>query len=130
MDVKGGNDMNSYAGFWQRVLAHILDLILLIPFFIIVLLINQNNLELTAIINVAILWLYQSGLESTFWRGTIGKRIIGIQVTDSSGNALTLLRSLLRNLVKLINIGWILIPFTSRKQALHDLLLRTIVVKG
>jgi len=122
--------MNSYAGFWQRVLAHVLDLILMVPAFIIVLLIMQDNLEATLIINFGLLWLYQSGLESTFWRGTIGKRIVGIQVTDLKGNKLHLGRALLRNLVKVNNINWIFIPFTARKQALHDLLANTIVVKG
>ena len=39
----------------------------------------QDNLEATITINIGLLWLYQSGLESTFWRGTIGKRIVGIR---------------------------------------------------
>ncbi|MEY4479578.1 MAG: hypothetical protein RLZZ267_256 [Bacillota bacterium] len=122
--------VNRYAGFWERVLAHVLDVILMVPAFLIVLLIMQDNLEATLIINIGLLWLYQAGLESTFWRGTIGKRIVGIQVTDLSGNKMNVGRALLRNFVKIINISWVFIPFTGRKQALHDLLANTIVVKG
>lgn len=122
--------MGNYAGFWQRVLAYTLDLILLVPAFIVVLLVNGEKLETTLAINLGLLWLYSAGLESTFWRGTIGKRIVGIQVTTIAGQTLPLWRALLRNLIKLINISWVFVLFTAKKQALHDLAANSLVVKG
>jgi uncharacterized RDD family membrane protein YckC len=122
--------MFKLAGFWERVLAYVLDLVLLVPFGFIILIVNGNKLELTAVYCMGLLWLYMAGLESTFWRGTIGKKLVGIQVTNLSGQTLSLGQSLLRNLVKLISISWIFTLFTARKQALHDLAAKSLVVKG
>jgi hypothetical protein len=79
-------------------------------------------------------FLYWPVLESTAWRGTVGKRLVGIVVGDIDGGGLSFVRSLLRNLAKIISsipfgIGFLMAAFTSRKQALHDLITKAVVMR-
>ena len=60
---------------------------------------------------------------------------MGIQVTDLSGQRLSLRSSTIRNLLKIVSaailfIGYLFPLFTTRKQALHDMLADTLVVNG
>ena len=74
-------------------------------------------------------------LEASPLRGTLGKVILGLRVTDMMGNRISLLQSLIRNLVKMfisfpvLCIGVIMVAFTSRKQGLHDMVARTLVLR-
>ncbi len=89
---------------------------------------------------------YGSFCEASKWRATIGKRMLGLQVTDSNGNALSLDKALLRNAVKYsygIISAWISISlggvislangaiclFGRDKLAGHDLLAKTMVTE-
>jgi uncharacterized RDD family membrane protein YckC len=71
------------------------------------------------------------------WNGqTPGKRMVGIRVLTSRGEPVTLLHSLVRNLVRLVDalpsaymIGSIAILVTRRSQRLGDLAAGTIVVR-
>ena len=80
--------------------------------------------------------------ESSKWQATPGKLALGIRVTDSDGGAIGMRRSVVRNAVRLLNITQIpfigLIPFVSyivtawtpRKQGLHDMLAKALVLNG
>lgn len=80
--------------------------------------------------------LYGTILESGCWRATLGKRLVGIMVTDLQGRRLSFRRSLLRQvwrlLLNLVTLGLNYLPilWTRRRQALHDMLAGTVVVKG
>ena len=71
------------------------------------------------------------------WNGqTPGKRVVGIRVLTSRGEPVTLVHSLVRNLVRLVDalpsaymIGSIAILVTRRSQRLGDLAAGTIVVR-
>lgn len=121
--------LKPFASIWDRGLAYVLDLVLLVPSFFVILLWGGENVIRSGIFMIGLYWLYNSGLESTFWKATIGKRIMKIQVVHGDGQQPSLLRALIRNLVKLINISWVFILFTSNKQALHDMAVGTTVVK-
>jgi uncharacterized RDD family membrane protein YckC len=122
--------MKKFATIWERGLAYALDLVLLVPsFFVILLWGGDAHFGRSIVFMVALYWLYNSGLESTFWKGTIGKRIMKIQVVRGEGDQLTLGRALIRNIVKLINFSWIFILISPKKQALHDMAVGTTVVK-
>jgi hypothetical protein len=74
-------------------------------------------------------------MESSERQATIGKQLLGIQVTDANGVRLTFVRSLLRNIAKIISslplgLGFLLAAFTARKQALHDLITKCLVVRS
>jgi uncharacterized RDD family membrane protein YckC len=77
---------------------------------------------------------YYSFMESSKYQGTLGKIMLGIRVSDLNGNAVALPKALLRNLGKYISglilgIGFLMIIFDDRKQALHDKIADTLVVK-
>jgi uncharacterized RDD family membrane protein YckC len=71
------------------------------------------------------------------WQATLGKLAIGIKVTDLDGRPLSFGRSLGRELSKFfitgmipLAIGFLMALFTERKQALHDMIAGTLVVKA
>lgn len=122
--------MKQFASIWERGLAYVLDIVLLVPSFFVILIVGGDEHFLRSLVfMLGLYWLYNSGLESTFWRGTIGKRIMKIKVEQGDGGQLSFKRSLIRNLVKMVNISWIFIVISPRKQALHDMAVGTTVVK-
>lgn len=78
--------------------------------------------------------LYGAFMESSKHQATIGKLAVGIKVTDADGGKLTFAKALLRHIGKIISgwvifIGYLIALFTERKQALHDFIAGSIVVK-
>jgi uncharacterized RDD family membrane protein YckC len=59
---------------------------------------------------------------------------MGLVVTDMNGNRISFLRATGRYFAKILSalillIGYIIAAFTARKQALHDMLASTLVLK-
>lgn len=78
--------------------------------------------------------VYRAGLESSSWQATVGKRVFGLMVVDAGGNRLSLGRAALRHVGKLVsqipfNFGFVVIALHSKKQGLHDILVRTFVIR-
>jgi uncharacterized RDD family membrane protein YckC len=151
-----------YAGFWWRFLAYIIDSIIIstiswifiLPIFAImgisIFSMKQSgyNMDdptlflgtfLMAIIPIAIIstaaqWLYFALMESSKHQGTVGKLVLKIKVTDTSGNRIAFARATGRYFGKILSgmimlIGYIMAGFTERKQALHDILANCYVIK-
>ncbi|MEJ0000728.1 MAG: RDD family protein [Verrucomicrobiota bacterium] len=136
-----------YAGFWRRFLALIADSVVLSPLSIIAFTLNpayQDESARTlaaalvslvyAIFAFIIRWLYFALMESGGWQATLGKKLIGIRVTDLEGRRIGFGRATGRYFGKIIScltlfIGFIMAGFTERKQALHDMLAGTLVVR-
>jgi len=84
---------------------------------------------------VFVIWtLYYSLMESSSKQASVGKMVLGLKVTDVNGNKLDFVKALIRNASKLISsfilcIGYIMAGFTEKKQALHDMIASTLVVK-
>jgi uncharacterized RDD family membrane protein YckC len=79
-------------------------------------------------------WLYFTLFESSSLQATPGKMALGIIVTDLSGNRISFARANGRYWGKLVSfltlwIGFIMAGFTQKKQALHDIMAGTLVVK-
>lgn len=79
------------------------------------------------IIVLCINWFYNAGMESSKHQATIGKKILNIKATDMNGERLSFARATGRFFGKYISfmtfcIGFIMQPFTEKKQALHDTL--------
>jgi uncharacterized RDD family membrane protein YckC len=77
-------------------------------------------------------WLYEAAMESSSYQATLGKMIFGMKVTDLNGNRISFGRATGRHFAKWIStlilcIGYIMVGFTERKQGLHDLLAGTLV---
>jgi uncharacterized RDD family membrane protein YckC len=78
--------------------------------------------------------LYYSICESSKWQATVGKMAMGIKVTDMNGERISFGKAFLRSIGRQISyailcIGYIMAAFTERKQALHDMIASTLVLK-
>lgn len=86
-------------------------------------------------VGIVISWLYFATMESSRWQATLGKRAVGIMVTDINGDRITFGRATGRYFASILsgmtlNIGYIMGAFTARKQTLHDILCNTVVIYG
>jgi len=136
-----------YAGFWRRAAALLIDKLLLgaINLFLSMLFLlvagqgpDGENLRAvfpaSAIFGIIFQWLYFTLSESSALRATPGKAAIGIAVTDREGLRISWLRANGRYWAKILSslpfgFGWLMAGFTRRKQALHDFMAGTLVVR-
>ena len=114
-----------YAGFWWRILAGLIDNIILA---IISLALSFMGLPF---IGFFIYWLYFVILQSSEKRSTLGMRVCDIKIHDEHFNKLGFWRLTGRYFATglsgiILLIGFFMIVFTKRKQGLHDLIARTI----
>jgi uncharacterized RDD family membrane protein YckC len=121
----------TYAGFWKRFVAYLIDAILL---GIIggILTIGMDR-DAASTVTTILGWLYFAGMESSSRQATIGKSIMGIYVTGLDGQRISFLRATGRYLAKFLSalilfIGFIMAAFTARKQALLDMIAGTLVL--
>jgi uncharacterized RDD family membrane protein YckC len=124
-----------YGGFWIRLLAHIIDHIVLslvaAPLYFILIFptvmrimneAGQNGepspemiLSIVGSMSIFVLivfvgqWLYEALLTSSSWQGTIGKRVLRLKVTDENGNRIGFGRATGRYFAKIVSglIMWI-----------------------
>ena len=78
-------------------------------------------------------WFYYAAMESSPKGATLGKMILGIQVVDAQGYTPTFGRAALRAIPKCLPVlwpGYLAAVFTQRRQAFHDLIARTLVVRA
>ena len=81
------------------------------------------------------IWLYYAILECGVRQATLGKRMLAIKVTNLAGEPIGFWRSFGRQAGKIVSttilgIGFLIAAFTRRKQALHDLFARCLVVRS
>jgi uncharacterized RDD family membrane protein YckC len=151
---------NTIANPFKRLLAVLIDIVVIIPFIVIG--INAvdkiftlpvtpefNNgftikldkwakehiwllIILYSLTKLIIVYFYFTLLETSVWQGTIGKRLLKIKVTDLKGKRINFKRATIRFLSKILSaqllIGYIMILFTEKKQGLHDLIAKTLVL--
>ena len=119
----------TYAGFWKRVLALLIDMLVMAPVgFAVGLIWEGGNL-----VGVIVGWTYYSVMESSPKQGTLGKMALGIKVTDLDGNRISFGRATGRYFAKwlsalILGIGYIMVAFTAKKQGLHDQVASCLVV--
>ncbi len=138
----------AYAGFWLRAVAYLLDSILLgftVGIFVLRPLMERAGIssdnpwvlftgssrQIVAINLLVTMagWLYWALLESSPWQATLGKKALGLYVTDLAGKRVSFARASGRHFGKIIFIGFILAGFTPKKQALHDMMAGCLVLK-
>ena len=139
----------AFAGFWKRLIAYFLDgIIFSFLFGVLAFLLGgsifsinpQNPANLMAIFGIYALiypawWLYFALMESSSAQGTLGKKIMGIKVTDMHGYPIGFGHATGRHFSAFITqmtftIGYLMSAFTARKQALHDMIASTLVVNS
>jgi uncharacterized RDD family membrane protein YckC len=146
----------AYAGFWLRFVAWFIDWIITIVISVLLLgciggiiggILGAQGANPTEIqsriltispylrIPAALVgWLYYAIMESSSRQATFGKSAMGLIVTDVYGQRLSFARASGRFFGKIVSalilgIGFIMIAFTERKQALHDIMAGTLVMK-
>lgn len=142
-----------YANFGQRLLAVFLDWILIIVvtsmlgvMFGIVIGVGgiMTGAHHRAVFDIAGLlgfltgisagWLYEALLISSSYQATLGKMAVGIVVTDVQGRRISFLRATGRYVGKTVSgmlmmIGYLIQPFTEKRQALHDMMAGCLVLR-
>ena len=146
-----------YAGFWLRFVAFIIDAIILGFIGVVVTLPFLGSLPIGAmmrgrppgpdelapliggmghlfLLRIVVDWLYYALFESSAWQATIGKKALGLTVTDLEGRRIGFGRATGRFFAKILSfvilcIGFFMIAFTSKKQGLHDILAGTLVLR-
>ena len=80
-------------------------------------------------------WLYFAGMESSERQATFGKSVMALRVTNLDGRRISFGHATGRFFAKIVSgmipflIGYIMAGFTARKQALHDLIAGTLVLR-
>jgi uncharacterized RDD family membrane protein YckC len=148
------SEMINYAGFISRFAAFIIDgVILTLVNFLLMLVVNAFSpnpinyrtgfkadetlvmmMLLYNIWNIILTWLYFTLSESSARQATLGKKALGLIVTDESGHRISFGRANGRYFGKIISgllvcIGYLMVAFTDRKQGLHDIMAGTLVLK-
>ena len=143
-----------YAGFWVRLVAFIIDRIILTVFSFVFGLgigvlfgigIVLSGVDeswafdvimdiISVIFAIVVSWIYFAVMESSSKQATLGKMLLGIKVTDMDNKRITFGRASIRFFGKflsglLLGIGFLMIGFTEKKQGLHDKLAGCLVVK-
>lgn len=140
-----------YAGFWRRFVAGCIDWLAVgivaaitvaltgfDPQFQLTLWVGRVNLNFETnaggLMAMVIAWPYLAGLESSSWQGAFGKRALGIRVTDLEGRRISFARATARYASRSLSlfallIGYLIQPFTRKRQALHDVIAGTLVTR-
>jgi len=78
-------------------------------------------------------WVYFTFLESAESQATLGKRLMGLKVTDLNGQPINLMRASVRHFAKILSTvtlfyGYLMPLFNKQRQTLHDKVGRCLVV--
>ncbi len=150
-DARPAGSPTGYGGFWIRLVAYLIDGILLnIAFGIIGAIVGINlipadpakmdpfeamsSMGTFQLVAVVVTWLYFALMESSPRGATVGKMVCGLRVVTEQGERLTFLNATGRFFAKFISaiilfIGYLMVAFTDRKRGLHDIIADTLVVK-
>lgn len=139
---------SSYAGFWRRLIAYAIDsLIIGVPLMVIGRMFGWVTLEQTAnsaeayttsdgftLFAGVVATLYFVLMESSDKQATFGKSVFGLRVTNMQGGRISLGQAFIRYFGKFLSvitlyIGFMMAGWTEKKQALHDKLAGTLVVR-
>ena len=151
-----------YGGFWLRFVAYLIDSVVMALGIVLVLiplifltglgaLLSQIHPQeelgdagilliiglifLFATVSLAVTWLYHALMESSEWQATVGKKALGLVVTDTAGQRVSFGRASGRHFAKIVTnmvpafIGYIMAGFTEKKQALHDMIAGCLILR-
>ena len=142
-----------YATFWHRFVAFVVDAFLhsiitfvigfpigVILFLIIYEKVYDKNLiylweqGIGVVLRILVGWFYFALQEPSRFEATLGKTSMKLRVVGLSGERISFGRATGRYFGKMLSqltllIGYLIQPFTEKKQALHDMLAETLVVR-
>ena len=134
-----------YAGFGRRLLATAIDLLVVGAIFIVADVFwfvadgrattgradATLTLEVMGTLLVAVT-AYEAGMEASGMQATLGKLALGLRVTREDGGRITVGRAIGRVCARLLTVitvflGYLTIPLTDHRTALHDIVTGTVV---
>ena len=122
-----------YAGFFRRYAAALIDaLIMIVPSLFIGG--SVAVIPLSFGLGLVLGLLYKPVFESSVMAATPGKALMGIVVQSEDGQTLTYKKAVIRYLcsylsIAIMGIGYLMQPFTSKRQTLHDMLSEAVVIR-
>ena len=151
------SDLFEYGGFWRRFLALIIDTLVWLFGSLIMTLVFKlaapSVMDPSHYLTIAgrpialylaffpflfflLHWTYYTIMESSAAMATLGKRCLGLVVTDLEGKGISFLRAngrywskvFISDLIPFL-IGYLMAGWTRKKQAVHDLVAGTLVLK-
>ena len=137
-----------YKGFWIRLVAALIDSIVLtiIIIFLAVLSLVVFGTTLGEGARIGMFFLvlilasfatilYKPLMEASEYQGTLGKYVLGLKIVDKNGKKISMSSSFVRTILWIIGsqlfllcLGVLMVGFTEYKQGLHDILANTYVV--
>lgn len=127
-----------YAGFWRRFCASFLDaLVMAIPTIVASSLFGTfGSFGFIFGVGTGLIlgFLYKPFFESSVLSATPGKALMGIVVLTEAGDRISFKTAMIRFFSTYISalalyIGYLIQPFTSRRQTLHDMISETVVIR-
>lgn len=137
-----------YKGFWIRLVAALIDSIVLtiIIIFLAVLSLVVFGTTLGEGAGIGMFFLvlilasfatilYKPLMEASEYQGTLGKYVLGLKIVDKNGKKISMSSSFVRTILWIVGsqlfllcLGVLMVGFTEYKQGLHDILANTYVV--
>jgi len=138
--------LGDHPGFWNRVVAHIIDSIVMniaagaVGFVLGLGLASagvqdETSLEIAGgVIGIFVSWLYYAFMESSSTQATLGKMALGIVVTDLNGERISFGRATGRYFGQIVSaitlcIGFLMCAWTEKGQCLHDMMAGCLLYK-
>ncbi len=135
-----------YAGFWQRAKAGLIDGAILFPYGIFIVVMNYTSYpsesvqlaiatEIQGLIITALYIAYEVIMYVEYNGQTVGKRVAGIKVVMEDGSKITYGKALVRFIggyasFAVFLLGYFWVAWDSKKQAWHDKIAQTVVVRA
>jgi uncharacterized RDD family membrane protein YckC len=122
-----------YSGFFRRFVASIIDVFVIILFIVFIqFILGIMDGSFFNIVIFLMIWSYFAFQESSSRKGTVGKQAMNLIVTDLDGNKISFMQATKRFLGKFLAAipfftGFLMMFFTKKKQALHDIIAKTLV---
>ncbi|MFY0605994.1 MAG: RDD family protein [Cyclobacteriaceae bacterium] len=123
---------NINATFWNRLMAHNIDLTVLLPIWLGVSFLIEENATLFVAILI-ITYLYDLICNISPWQGTLGKKMMKMKVIGQNSESLGFGRSIIRSFIKILSlpilyIVILMVIIRKDKSAIHDLVVGSSVI--
>ncbi|MBN1194393.1 MAG: RDD family protein [Methanomicrobiaceae archaeon] len=124
-----------YTAFFTRIIAYLIDIAILfiIGIFINTIILRNDDYSINMYVQYMLYFSYFIGMELSSLQATIGKFLMGLITIDTYEKRISSKKALIRGIIKVPLFPFFMliltIPFTEKRQAIHDMIAKTIVIK-